>query len=77
MTALHWGAANTAKARLLLESNADVNAVLTIGRTPLFVASANGTAESVRLLLARGAQVNVADNVGITPAHHCCPGQQH
>ena len=39
-----------------------------LGRTPLIVAaSANGTADVVRLLLARGADVNAADASGVTP----------
>jgi ankyrin repeat protein len=68
VTALHWAAVNAAKVRLLLETDLDLNAVSQIGRTPLIVAaSASGSVEAVRLLLAKGAKVNVADDVGITP----------
>ena len=44
---------------MLLDANADVNAVSQLGRTPLIVAaSAHGSSDVVRLLLAKGADVN-------------------
>ena len=50
--------ATSTKTRMLLDAGADVNAVSQLGRTPLIVAaSANGTADVVRLLLAKGADV--------------------
>jgi ankyrin repeat protein len=68
VTALHWGASDVTKARMLLDANADVNAVSQIGRTPLIVAaSATGTVSVVRMMLAQGADVNAADLLGVTP----------
>lgn len=40
------------------------------GRTPLMVATANGSAEMVKLLLNYRAHVNAADKVGNTPLHY-------
>jgi ankyrin repeat protein len=68
VTALHWAATQPDKARLLVDAGADVDAISQLGRTPLIVASsAHGTASVVELLLAKGAAVNVADAVGVTP----------
>lgn len=68
VTALHWGASDVTKARMLLHANADVNAVSQIGRTPLIVAaSATDTVNVVRMLLEKGADVNAADVLGVTP----------
>ena len=67
VTALHLGGTNLATAQLLIDAGADVNAVSSLGRTPLIVAaSASGNAGVVRLLLARGARVNDADTTGVT-----------
>ena len=68
VTALHWAVTDLAKTRMLLDANADVNAVSQLGRTPLLVAaSANGTLDVMRLMLAKGADVNAADTTGVTP----------
>ncbi|HLJ79082.1 MAG TPA: ankyrin repeat domain-containing protein, partial [Acidobacteriaceae bacterium] len=50
----------------LLRKGANVNASLNNnGRTPLYVASQEGYAEVVKLLLAAGANVNAAFNGGV------------
>jgi ankyrin repeat protein len=68
VTALHWAAPNAEKVGALIEAGADVNAISQLGRTPLLIAaSANGTADAVRLLLAHRAKVNVTDGAGMTP----------
>lgn len=68
LTALHLAADNPAKTRLLLDASADVNAVSQLGRTPLLVAASASTgADVVRQLLAKGADLNVADTSGVTP----------
>jgi hypothetical protein len=51
---------------MLLDANADVDAVSQLGRTPLLAASASGTTEVVRLWLAKGAEVDAADASGVT-----------
>jgi ankyrin repeat protein len=67
-TALHWGAYDAQKIRLLLESGADPNKASRIGRTPLIVAAGTaGTLEAVKLLLEKGTDVNAADGNGFTP----------
>jgi ankyrin repeat protein len=61
-TPLIWAAGNLAKTRLLIERGADVNARTRQGRTALMVAAAcNGCSESVRLLLAKGADAKALD----------------
>jgi ankyrin repeat protein len=68
VTALHWAVTSVTKTRMLLDANADVRARSQLGRTPLIVAaSATGTADVVRLLISKGAEVNVADTTGVTP----------
>ncbi len=67
-TALLWAAGDPAKARLLMEHGADVNAQSKMGRTPLMVAaSVAGNASTVRMMLAKGARVDVKDNVTPIP----------
>jgi ankyrin repeat protein len=68
VTALIWGAGDPAKVRLLLEGGADLKAVTKMRRTALHVAAATvGASESVRLLLARGADPGASDSQGATP----------
>src|SRR6266545_5073612 len=56
VTALIFGAMDPVKVKLLVDAGADVNAVSKLGRTPLMIAAATpGSVESVRLLLAKGA----------------------
>jgi ankyrin repeat protein len=67
-TALIWGASDPAKVRLLVDAGANVNARSKIGRTPLLVAAGSpGSGESVRLLLAKGADPKAADVRGTAP----------
>lgn len=55
-TALHWGAGDPGKVRLLVELGADVNARTKQATTPLVATAAHGeSADAVRLLLAKGA----------------------
>lgn len=42
------------------------------GNTPLINAVNNGNTETIKFLLAHGANPNIADNVGLTPLHHAC-----
>ena len=68
VTALHLAADDAAKTRLLLDAGANVNAVSQLGRTPLLVAASASTgADVVRQLVAKGADLNVADTTGVTP----------
>ncbi|HEX2718499.1 MAG TPA: ankyrin repeat domain-containing protein [Gemmatimonadaceae bacterium] len=55
-------------ARLLVDGGADVNAVQHGGWTPIHQAAANGDRETAELLIARGAQRDVANDAGVTPA---------
>jgi ankyrin repeat protein len=67
-TALHWAAGDSAKARLLIEHGAEVNAVSKLGRTPLMAAaSVAGNASTVRLMLSKGARVDLKDNIEPIP----------
>ena len=67
VTALIFGAMDPAKVKLLVDAGADVKAVSKLGRTALQIAAATpGSVESVRLLLAKGAEVNAADARGST-----------
>lgn len=56
--------------RLLLEANADVNAVQAGGFTPLHQAAAAGRADLVRLLLANGARTDMRCDQGKLPADY-------
>src|SRR6058998_2839023 len=70
-TALMWSVTDAKKVRLLLDSGTDVaniNGAARSGRTALIVASfANPSAEVVRMLLAKGANVAVMDQRKMTP----------
>ncbi len=62
VTALMWAVDDIRKVRLLVAGGADVNAKSAGGRTPLMIAASRyGSAEVVKFLLAKGAEVNVAD----------------
>jgi ankyrin repeat protein len=66
-TALMWGVANLEKVRMLVDAGADVNAHSKQGMTPLLIAANNaGSAEIVRLLLAKGADPKATDDGGTT-----------
>ena len=60
-------AGDLARATLLLDRGAAVDARDALGRTPLLLAVAQNRLAVVRLLLARGADPNAADNAGLTP----------
>jgi len=69
MTALHWAVYrdNLEMARSLVQAGADVKRGTRIGAiTPLFVASSNGNAAMVELLLKAGADPNSANELGTT-----------
>jgi ankyrin repeat protein len=66
-TALMWAVSDPAKVRLLVDRGADVNIVATGGRTALFLAAmSDGSAETVKLLLAKGANPRVVDSLKMT-----------
>jgi ankyrin repeat protein len=61
-TALIWSVTDLAKVRLLLDHGANPNLASKRGRTPLLVAAmSDSSAAIVRLLLAKGADVNAKD----------------
>lgn len=69
VTPLHSAVAdggNTAIAKMLIASGADVNAAQRHGWTPLHGAAATGDGEVVRLLLARGADPHATNDGGAT-----------
>jgi ankyrin repeat protein len=69
-SALTWATKDVEKVRLLLDRGAAVNVVSTAGRTPLLVATMhNPSAEVVKLLIAKGADVRAADKLQATALH--------
>lgn len=56
---------------VLLSHGADTSARDAQGWTPLHVASHYGVREGVSSLLGAGAKIDVLDNAGMTPLHHC------
>src|SRR5580704_5923300 len=63
-TALIWSATDLAKVRLLLAHGANVDVASKRGRTALFLAAmTDRSAETVRLLLAKGADPKVTDSL--------------
>jgi ankyrin repeat protein len=67
-TPLILGASSPAKVRMLLAAGADANATTKAGRTALIIAAGRaGGFESVKALVAAGARIDAADQLGITP----------
>ena len=56
----------------LLEDGADVNAVDSKGRTPLYWACYKNNPELVKVLIQAGADVNAVDSYGNTPLYWVC-----
>ncbi len=58
-----------------LANGAKIDSIDGVGnRRPLNYAAAGNRAAAVRLLLARGANINLANNTGFTPVHHAIEG---
>jgi len=55
---------------MVLENNADVNALTAAKRTPLHIACIRGRPDYSKLLLMKGANVNLQDIDGNTPLHY-------
>ncbi|KAJ9455313.1 hypothetical protein DIPPA_54807 [Diplonema papillatum] len=70
-TALHHaaGTGNLALTQMICQTSDNLQTVDIDGRTPLFHALEGAHEEIADWLVAEGAQVNVADNKGITPLH--------
>jgi ankyrin repeat protein len=67
-TALMWAAGDSSKVKLLVEAGADVHAKSKLDRTPLIIASATaGNLDTIRLLLAKGANPKLVDENGDGP----------
>src|SRR5579871_30481 len=61
-TALMWSVTDMKKVRMLVEGGANVNARSKAGRTPaLLAAMSDGSAEIVRLLISKGADLKAVD----------------
>jgi len=71
-TALMWHASESEIAALLIERGADVHATDDDGQSALHIAATWGEPESVKLLLAAGADPALEDNAGKTPID-CIP----
>jgi hypothetical protein len=54
---------------VLLEKNVDINERDFVGRTPLFYAVRTGNLKDAEFLIAKGADMTLADEYGHTPAH--------
>ena len=66
-SALLWAATDLAKVRCLLRHGANANLASVIGNTPLIVAALrHGSAPVLRALLAHGAEVNAANDEGLS-----------
>lgn len=55
------------EAEALIQSAGEVNGLLANGNTPLIEAISNGRADMIKVLVARNANVNLADGSGTTP----------
>jgi ankyrin repeat protein len=67
-TAILWCVHDLEKVRLLLANGTDVNARSVQGRTALLIAaSQSGTAEVVKLLFEKGADIAIKDALDVTP----------
>ncbi|KAI8954389.1 hypothetical protein F4801DRAFT_575466 [Xylaria longipes] len=68
-TCLLWATKheNEPVVKLLLEKNADVDAITRTGRTALALAAENGNGEIAGYLIEKGAHINTSDNLGWTP----------
>ncbi len=74
-TALIWSATDLAKVKLLLGRGANVNTASKRGRTALFLAAmTDRSAETVRLLLAKGADPKVVDGYKNTTLNAAAAG---
>ncbi|KAK1830466.1 ankyrin repeat-containing domain protein, partial [Podospora conica] len=58
----------------LLPPGRPVDDVDCYGRTPLWHAAATGSKDSIDILIALGASVNLADDLGVSPLHAACRG---
>ena len=59
-------------AKLLIESNADINLADKNGWTSLYAACWNNSKDMAKLLIEHKADINLADNDGWTPLHVAC-----
>lgn len=67
-TALIWAAGDWSKAKLLIDKGAEVNVQSKLGRTALMAAaSVSGNAPTVKLLLSKGARVDLRDQIAPIP----------
>ncbi len=72
---LHYASKNPTILRLLLQEDKlldGLNKRNTQGQTPLIKAIVEGNSESVKLLIASGADINLPDNTGVTPLMYAC-----
>ena len=77
-TALHWMIQNVASIsecngalEYLLTNRCNVNAQDERGRAPLHLAASRGFVDACQILIKRGAQKDIPDNLGETPLHKC------
>lgn len=77
LTALMWAASggHTDTVRVLLDADADVNAIADDGSTPLMHAVLSGNVDTVKVLLDAGADVHTKNNIGVT-ALSIVPGER-
>ncbi len=74
-TALMWSVAEMPKVRMLVEKGADVNAVSKLGRTAVMLAAMrNESAETVRYLVSKGANLKTVDALRTTMLNAAAQG---